>query len=246
MASFMRYGIFADVHSNLEALDAVVAAYKKESIDVYLCVGDVVGYGANPKECIEKVRSLAMVTVAGNHDWAAVNLFSAETFNPFAKTAILWTKQQLSDTDKDFLETLKLVYKNECLTLVHGTLDNPRDFDYMADGYIAEESFRRTETSVCFIGHSHIAGTFIKEDNDRISYRLDSSFGIKPEHKYIVNVGSVGQPRDANPKAAYCIFDTEKKEVQIRRVEYDTKSARRKIIDAGLPAFLGDRLLLGK
>jgi predicted phosphodiesterase len=242
----MRYGIFADVHSNLEALDAVIAAYKKESVDVYLCIGDVVGYGANPKECIAKVKSLAMVTVAGNHDWAAVSLFSPETFNPFAKEAILWTRKQLETQEKDFLETLKLVNKNENLTLVHGTLDSPRDFNYMSDGYIAEESFMRMETSICFIGHSHIAGTFIKEDNDRISYRLDANFAIKPENKYIINVGSVGQPRDSNPKAAYCIYDSDKKEIQIKRVEYDTKTARKKIVEAGLPIFLGDRLFLGK
>lgn len=242
----MRYGIFADVHSNLEALDAVIAAYKKESVDVYLCVGDVVGYGANPKECIAKVKSLGLVTIAGNHDWAAVSLFSPETFNPFAKEAILWTRKQLDDGEKDFLETLKLVHKNENLTLVHGTLDSPRDFNYMSDGYIAEESFMRMETNICFIGHSHIVGTFIKEDNDRISYRLDANFGIKPENKYIINVGSVGQPRDSNPKAAYCIYDSDKKEIQIKRVEYDTKTARKKIVEVGLPIFLGDRLFLGK
>jgi predicted phosphodiesterase len=242
----VRYGIFSDVHSNLEALEAVIAAYKKESIDVYLCVGDVVGYGANPKECIEKVRSLSMVTIAGNHDWAAVNLFPLETFNHFAKDGILWTRQKLNDGERDFLETLKLTYKNENLILVHGTLDSPRDFNYMTDGYIAEESFRRMETGVCFIGHSHIAGTFIKENDDRISYRLEANIGIKPENKYIINVGSVGQPRDANPKAAYCVYDTDKKEIQIKRVEYDTNTARKKIVDAGLPVFLGDRLFLGK
>lgn len=242
----MRYGIFGDVHSNLEALDAVINVYKKESIDIYMCVGDVVGYAADPKECIEKVKSLAMVTVAGNHDWAAVNLFSPETFNPFAKEAILWTRKQLDDGEKDFLETLKLVHKNENLTLVHGTLDSPRDFNYMTDGYIAEESFRRMETNICFIGHTHLAGVYIKEGNDRISYRLDPSFGIKPENKYIINVGSVGQPRDSNHKAAYCIYDSDKKEVQIKRVEYDSKTARKKIIEAGLPIFLGDRLFLGK
>jgi len=242
----MRYGIFGDVHSNLEALDAVTSAYKKESIDVYLCVGDVVGYGANPKECIEIVNSLAMVTIAGNHDWAAVNLISCESFNPFAKEAIIWTRQQLDDNEKNYLETLKLLYKNEFLTLAHGTLDNPRDFDYMTDGYIAEESFRRMDSNILFIGHSHIAGEFIKDESDRISFKQEASFGISSENKYIINVGSVGQPRDTNPKAAYCIYDTDRKEVLIRRVEYDAKTARKKIIEAGLPVFLGDRLFLGK
>ena len=139
-----------------------------------------------------------------------------------------------------------MVYKNESLTLVHGSLDNPRDFNYLTDGYLAEETFRRMETNVCFIGHSHVAGVFTKVENENISYRPDTNIGINPKNRYIINVGSVGQPRDANPKAAYCIFDTDKKEVQIKRVEYDIKTARKKIIESDLPVFLGDRLFLGK
>ncbi len=108
----MRYGIFSDVHSNLEALNAVIDVYKKESIDKYLCGGDVVGYAANPNECVEKVKPLATVTVAGNHDWAAVNLFNLDYFNPVAKEAILWTKGKLDNKSSYFLETLKLVYKD--------------------------------------------------------------------------------------------------------------------------------------
>jgi len=242
----LRYGIFADVHSNLEALDSVIGAFKKESIDAYLCAGDIVGYAANPIECINKVRSLAMFTVAGNHDWAAVSLTSPETFNSFAKEAILWTRKQLDESSRDYLETLKLSFKNESLTLVHGTLDNPRDFNYMTDGYKAEETFRLMETDICFIGHTHIAGVFIKDKLDAISYRLDTSVGIDKANKYIINVGSVGQPRDGLPSAAYCVYDTVKLEVQVKRVEYDLKSARKKILDSGLPVFLGDRLLVGK
>lgn len=242
----MRYGIFSDIHSNLEALNAVVDAYQKESIDKYLCVGDVVGYAANPKECIEKVKTLAMITVAGNHDWASVDLFSVDYFNPVACEAISWTKRNLDDDSRYFLESLKLVYKNEDLTLVHGTLDKPEDFNYMIDEYSARESFRLLETNICFVGHSHVAGIFIKDKDKRICYREDDSIDIKDEFKYIVNVGSVGQPRDGNPKAAYYIYDTDKKEVQIKRVSYDIEATRKKIIAAGLPRFLGDRLLIGR
>ena len=113
----MRYGIFADVHSNLEALGAIIHAYKEEAIDKYLCAGDVVGYGANPKECVEQVKMLTMVTVAGNHDWASVNLFATNNFNPFAREAIFWTKQNLDDQSRYFLASLQLSYKNEDLTL---------------------------------------------------------------------------------------------------------------------------------
>lgn len=242
----MRYGIFSDIHSNLEAFNAVAGAYKEEKIDKYLCLGDVVGYASNPKECIEIIKTLATVTIAGNHDWAGVNLFSTDYFNPNAQDAIFWTRRNLDGSDRSFLGSLKLVYKNEDLTLVHGTLDNPGDFNYLTDGYIAEESFRLLETNICFVGHTHVAATFIKDGSSRIHYRQDDSIDITPKDKYIINVGSVGQPRDGNPKASYCIYDTDKKEVRIKRIDYDIETARKKIIDAGLPKFLGDRLLSGR
>lgn len=242
----MRYGIFADIHSNLEALDTVIAAYKKEAIDKYLCIGDIVGYAANPKECIEKIKALCMITVAGNHDWAAVDLFSADYFNPVAREAIFWTKRNLDDSDKYFLESLKLIYKNEHLTLVHGTLNNPQEFNYMTDGYTAEETFNLLEINICFVGHSHVAGMFIKDKSEQLHYREDNSLNIKDENKYIINVGSVGQPRDGNPQAAYGIYDTVKKEVQIKRIDYNIEKTRKKIIRAGLPHFLADRLALGR
>jgi predicted phosphodiesterase len=242
----MRYGIFSDVHSNLEALEAVIEAYKREDIDKYLCAGDVVGYAANPKECIEKAKTLAMITVAGNHDLASVDLFSTDYFNPAASKAISWTKHNLGNQDRYFLESLKLVYQNEDLTLVHGTLDNPQDFDYMLDGYTASKTFALIETRLCFIGHSHVAGIFIQDVKGRIDYREDNSIGIKDGFRYIVNVGSVGQPRDGNPKAAYSIYDTDNKEVKIKRVSYDMEKAKKKIFEAGLPGSLGERLLLGK
>jgi predicted phosphodiesterase len=241
----MRYGIFADVHSNLEALDTVIKAYQKEAIDKYLCVGDVVGYATNLKECIQIVKSVTMITVAGNHDWASADLFSIDYFNPNAKEAIVWTKRNLDAQDRLFLESLKLVYKNEDLTLVHGTLDTPEEFHYMTDTYIAQESFRLLENNICFIGHSHIAGVFVNDKDGHIYYQEVDYIDIKDENKYIVNVGSVGQPRDDNPKVAYCIYDTSKKEVQIKRISYDMQTTRIKIIEAGLPRFLGDRLLIG-
>jgi predicted phosphodiesterase len=242
----MRYGIFADVHSNLEALERVLGAYKEESIDKYLCVGDVVGYASNPWECVEKIKALSTITVCGNHDWATVDLFSVDYFNPVARQAILWTRNNLDEKSRYFLESLKLLYKNEDLTLVHGTLHHPGDFNYIADSYAARETFRLLETNVCFVGHSHIAGIFIENKDNRIDYRADTPLNLEDGRKYVVNAGSVGQPRDGNPKAVYCIYDTEKKEIQIKRISYDIKAASRKIIDAGLPPFLGERLFLGR
>lgn len=242
----MRYGICSDIHSNLESLEAVIGAYKNESIDKYLCAGDVVGYAANPKECINRIEALPMIVVAGNHDWASINLTSVDHFNLNAKKAIFWTRDNIDSKDKDFLGSLKLVYKNEDLTLVHGSLENPEDFNYMADVYTAWQTFKLLETNICFVGHSHVVGIFTIDGAERINYQEDGPVDIKQGNRYIINVGSVGQPRDGNPDAAYCVYDTDRQNIQIKRISYDIQEARRKIIDAGLPHFLGDRLTIGR
>jgi len=241
----MRYAIFGDIHSNLEALEAVFAAYSSENIDEYICSGDVVGYAANPNECVEAIRKTCVVTVAGNHDWASVNLIPGDYFNPAAIEAIEWTKKALSSKSKEFLESLKLVYKNNDFILVHGTLDNPAEFDYMSNDYTARKSFLSMESDICFLGHTHVPGTFIKGAKENIIYHQDSRIVIEKGNKYIINTGSVGQPRDNNSLAAYAIFDTSKHEVLIKRVDYEYKLTRKKIISARLPVRLGDRLLLG-
>jgi predicted phosphodiesterase len=242
----MRYGILSDIHSNLEALEAVIAAYKDESIERYFCLGDVVGYAANPGECIKEVKALHSIMVAGNHDWAAVNLSSAECFNPQAAQAVFWTRSNLDDKNKSFLKSQELVYQNEDLVLAHGTLDHPQDFNYMADGFIAGESFKLMRGNICFVGHTHVPGVFIQDKDGCIHYNESDYCQLKEDNKYIVNAGSVGQPRDGNPKAVYCIYDTQKREVRIKRIGYDIKTARKKIIASGLPVFLGDRLLAGR
>lgn len=242
----MRYGIFSDIHSNLQAFSSVIEACKKESIDQYLCIGDVVGYAVNPAECIDLVKNIAKVSVAGNHDWGTVNLFSIDYFNPAAAKAIFWTRHNLDENARFFLGSLKTVYKNEDLTLVHGSLNNPEVFNYMLDTDTAVESFKLMENNICFVGHTHVAGLFIQDKNFKVSYSNEDNINIIPQDKYIVNVGSVGQPRDNNPKASYCIYDTDKKEIRIKRIDYDIETARKKILDAGLPNFLGDRLLLGR
>jgi len=242
----MRYGIFSDVHSNIDALQAVVKAYKKEAIDAYFCVGDVVGYAANPIECINEVRRLTKATIVGNHDRASIDLLSSNYFNPVAAQAIAWTKDHLDNKDRAFLQSLKFVYQDEDLTLVHGTLATPEDFSYMVDYYSARETFLLLKTPVCFLGHTHVASAFIKAEGDTISYSALGEITIEGSCRYIINVGSVGQPRDSNPHAAYGIYDTKTKVVEIKRVAYDIQATRNRIADAGLPRFLGDRLLVGR
>lgn len=242
----MRYGIFSDVHSNLEALEAVLEAYKKESIDQFLCAGDIVGYGANPGECMARVKSVAKLTVAGNHDWASVDLFPTTYFNPLAAQAVTWTKQHLDTGDAEYLKSLQLVFENEHLTLVHGTLHNPEEFNYMLEGFAATQTFKILKTGICFLGHSHLPGFFIRDKDKNITYSEEETMPIEKDKQYIVNVGSTGQPRDGNPDAACCIYDTVKRTAQIKRIKYGTETARNKIINAGLPRPLGDRLLSGR
>jgi|YelNatPaOPRAMG01_1025707.scaffolds.fasta_scaffold00119_43 predicted phosphodiesterase len=242
----MRYGIFSDVHSNIEALEAVIKAYKKEKIDTYLCAGDVVGYAANPSECIQLVKEVSSFTVAGNHDWAVIDLFSIDYFNSEAKRALVWTKKIVTEEDSYYLRSLKLIYKNDDLTLVHGSLYQPQYFHYITDIESAEESFRLLENNICFIGHLHVSGVFVKDNQGEIYYYEPEYIQLKLENKYIINVGSVGQPRDGNPFACYCIFDTEKKEIWIKRQPYDIDSTYKKIIKAGLPLFLAQRLYWGR
>jgi putative phosphoesterase len=241
----MRFGIFSDVHSNLPALDAVFAAFTRESIDKYICIGDMVGYAANPKECIAKIRQLNPLLVAGNHDWASVDLFNTRYFNPIAKEAVEWTKGQLSSEEKKFLKSLELVFTDNNFILVHGTLDNPEDFNYLYDQLDAQVTFELMAANICFVGHTHIPGVFVQENN-HISYHQQYPLIISGQKKYIVNTGSVGQPRDRNPQASYCIFDTGTNSLEIKRIDYDVKEAQKMILAAGLPAFLSERLAVGR
>lgn len=241
----MRWGILADIHGNLEALKAVLTALSKEGIDNYLCVGDIVGYGADPSECISEIKRLNPAMIVGNHDWAAVNLFDADYFNPDAKTAVLWTKQFLSYEDKEFLKSLELVYQKDQITLVHGSLENPEQFEYVLDFSSAKRAFELLHTRLCFVGHTHAPVIFIKED-DRYSYTFQTKFKLRTTQTCIVNAGSVGQPRDEDPRACYVVYDSEREELQIRRVPYDIRKAQEKIIQAGLPQFLAERLSVGR
>jgi len=240
----VRYGIFSDIHSNLEAFDEIIKAYKKEKIDKYLYVGDIVGYAADPKECIAKAKQLNVETVAGNHDWAAVGLTDTANFRPVAKQAIIWTANQLNDEEKDFLKSLKLVYENKDLIMVHGTLNQPEEFHYLLDIDSAQATFDLMKKNICFVGHSHVAGIFV-EDKGKISDISESKIKISQDKKYIVNVGSVGQPRDRDNRATYCIFDTEKQQIYLKRIDYNIQAAQEKIIQAGLPSILAERLASG-
>ena len=242
----MRYGIFGDIHGNLHALDAVLDAYRSESIDVYLCTGDLVGYGANPRECVTKTREICAHVVAGNHDFAVCGKLTLEFFNSFAKSAVLWTRQQLSAADLRYLERLPiLVDVSPDITLSHATIYDAHAFDYIQTQYDAHLSLQELRGRCGFVGHSHIPITFFLKEGT-VSWSIEAEIAVDGCEKVLVNVGSVGQPRDENPLAAYAIYDTGEQRIWIKRVPYDVDGAIQAIRANNLPPVLGERLRLGK
>jgi len=240
----MRFAIFSDLHANLEATEAVLADARERECTHFVCLGDVVGYNANPHECLEIVQKLGCPAVKGNHDEQAALAESSRGFNALAETAINWTRQHLTNDDKEWLRGLDLSRQVRDFTIVHATLDRPDQWGYVFNTLDAIGSFVHQQTTVCFFGHTHVAGAFVRDDSVK-KVRADE-LTIEEGKKYFINVGSVGQPRDGDWRAAYCIYHIETKVVEQRRVKYDLATAQRKIIQAGLPRLLADRLELGR
>jgi predicted phosphodiesterase len=240
----MRFAIFSDTHSNLEALEAVLADACKRKCTHFVCLGDIVGYNANPHECVERIRELDCPTVKGNHDEQASLPLSTSDFNELAERAIQWTRDHLTEEDKQWLRELPLQKKVRDFTIVHATLDTPAQWGYVFNNLDAAASFTYQHTTVCFFGHTHVPMVFIRDEGVRREW-IDH-IRIEPTKKYLINMGSVGQPRDGNWRAAYCIYDIENNLVEQLRVKYDLAVAQQKIIKAGLPRLLAERLALGR
>ncbi len=240
----MKFAIFGDIHANLEALQTVLWDAQEQGCANHVCLGDIVGYAANPAECLETVRALNCPTVRGNHDEGASGNSSLEELNPLAYTALMWTREQLSEEQRQYLKDLKLVRQVRDFTIVHATLDSPGNWGYVTNRFDAMASFSYQFTQVCFYGHTHVPRIFEKDDAVRAS--RGTEVALQRGTKYFVNVGSVGQPRDGDWRASYAIYDVESHVISIRRLEYDIETAQKKILAAGLPTLLADRLALGK
>ena len=240
----MRYAVIADIHANLEALEVVLNDAKAQQCTHYCCVGDVVGYNANPKECLDIVRSMGMPVVKGNHDEYCSTEENLEGFNPHAAEAVSWTRKQLNPDDRKWLREFKYIRLVASFTMVHATLDGPQRWGYVFDRLAAAASFTYQNTAVCFFGHTHVPLAFVRDSVVRGG--TYSKFRVEPGKKYFVNVGAVGQPRDGNPKAGYVVYDLNEGTIELRRLDYDIPKAQKKIMEAGLPQRLADRLALGK
>ncbi len=240
----MRFAIFSDIHANLEAMKAVLEDAQKQNCSHHVCLGDIVGYNANPHECVEIVRELDCPAIKGNHDEQASLLEPSRGFNELAEHAINWTRENLTDADKEWLRELRLLRQVRDFTIVHATLDSPGLWDYVLNNIDAANSLTYQHTTVCFFGHTHVPVVYVRDAGVQ---RLQvQQITIDPAKKYFINAGSVGQPRDGDWRAAYCIFDTERNVVEQRRVKYDVETAKKKIVQAGLPRLLADRLSIGR
>ncbi|MFZ5516314.1 MAG: metallophosphoesterase family protein [Candidatus Zhuqueibacterota bacterium] len=242
----MRYAIISDIHSNLEALETVLKLIEKEHIDKIFCLGDVVGYGPFPNECLNLVKQNCEVILTGNHDFACIEKSELLYFNQFAKEAIEWTVTQLSDETLREIANLPLEHKGDNYCLVHSNPYAPSSWDYILSIDDAIFNFSKFNEQLCFIGHSHQPIIYIENRDANYSFTTDRELEIKEGHRYIINVGSVGQPRDNNPKSAFGIFDTQTRSYQLKRISYDIHKTYDAMRSFGLPEFLAERIFVGR
>lgn len=243
----MRYAILSDVHANLEALEAVLEDARRQGAEGFVCLGDFVGYGPDPNACVDRLRGLVSVALVGNHDLAALGRLDPSRFNLFARAAVEWTRTQLSPSVRAFLEGLRPRETFEGLLLVHASPQNPVE-EYILDWETADDNFRAEPFAVCLFGHTHVPVRFAHDGARTYVFPLlpGSAVRLEPGLRHLVNVGSVGQPRDGDPRAAYAVLDTSAGTVELRRVVYPIEAVQAKMQARGLPRPLWERLSEGR
>ncbi len=241
----MKYAIISDMHANLEALNTALEKIDKIGVDQIVCLGDVVGYNANPNECCDILREREIPTICGNHDAVACGMEEPWGFNPVALSAAMWTRETLREDTLEWLRSLPDVKKLDEFLLVHGSPTNRNSYLFTWEDILPHMSYvEEQECRICFFGHTHNPGIFSKDGVYTVDD--DSKFLLGDEKLFFINVGSVGQPRDGDPRAAFGLMDTESNEYELVRLTYPVKTAADKITAAGLPAFLAERLFLGR
>ena len=240
----MRYAVLSDIHGNLEALRAVLADADAHADDV-LCLGDVVGYGADPAPCVDLIGARARAVVAGNHEHAVIGRLDLSWFNRHARAAAEWTREQIDESCTAFLGALPLTAEVGDATLVHASPRQPDEWDYLVSLDDGLAVFGEFATRLCFVGHSHVPAVWSLGSSGPDHELGEVDVTLDAGRRYIINVGSVGQPRDRDPRAAYAVWDVDARHVSVRRVAYDIDTARGKIQAAGLPRILADRLAAG-
>ena len=242
----MRYLIISDIHANLPALEAVLA--DAPSYDEVWCLGDLVGYGPYPNECIERVRELPHTSLAGNHDWAVLGKLDLNSFNLDARIANMWAQTVIDEAAREYLSKLPVQTERDGTCLVHASPREPV-WEYVLDPSVAWANFAHFSTSVCLLGHSHIPLVFVEDEKRRRSKSLWPSYGDPVpigSRRMILNPGSVGQPRDGDPRASYAVLDTDEMTWEVRRVAYPVEIVQERMRDRKLPRRLIARLALGR
>jgi len=242
----MKFAIISDIHGNLPALQAVLTRIQEESCDEIVCLGDLVGYGPFPNECVETIRNVTDKIIIGNHDHAAIGLTNTTYFNPYAKAAIVWTQSVLTEETRRFLMSLQMQISENGVLFVHATPCTPKEWDYILNTIDAAKNFRCFREQVCFVGHSHMPSGFILLPDKHVVNSEDNPIHFSDENRYIINVGSVGQPRDGDARAAFAIYDNEQKTVELVRVPYDIEKVQEAMLKCNLPIFLIERLRTGR
>lgn len=240
----MLIAIISDIHSNADALNAVLEEINKIKPDLIFCAGDIVGYGPEPQLCIEIIRDLNIETVGGNHDFACAGLVDINTLSESAREAIIWTQTQIDEDDLSFLAELPLLISNDYLSLSHASFSSPELFEYILTPLDVERSLDALNKKIGFIGHSHTPIIYHRDEKGRINTIKSKEYQVS-DGKIIVNVGSVGQPRDFNPSSCFVLFDVDKNKVIYKRVNYNYKATYQKMLDNNLPKNLAERLFFG-
>jgi len=242
----MRLAILADIHSNLAAFESVLKDLESRGgFDKIWCLGDMVGYGPQPNECVARLRQFDHVCIAGNHDWAAIEKMDTFEFNPVAAIAAQWTAQELTADSRDYLTALPLILNVDGFTLAHGSPREPI-WEYLLSQSAAKENFTYFETSYCLVGHSHVPLVFELDGTQVMLRELGETEFVLSSNRMIINPGSVGQPRDGDPRASYALYDSETKKIGHYRVEYDIAATQKKMTEFDLPRPLIQRLTYGR
>jgi len=238
----VRYLFLSDIHSNLEAFERIIEEIPKLNVDSLVYLGDLLGYGASPRECVDLARKHSGIFILGNHEYEMLRHVDTGRLNDFAAGAIEYTLMHVSDDDIAYLKQFELIEAFGDCTCVHGSPQDPEGFDYILEASDADRAFRYLKTKLCFIGHTHIPSIFV--EGDEHSYHLNPGmYHLDKSKRYIINGGSVGQPRDKDKRVSCVVFDDAEYTIELIRLDYDKHKAADKIIRAGLPESLAHRLI---
>lgn len=247
MASPDAIAIFSDIHSNFQALEAVLSDMRELRVSRTICLGDIVGYAAQPRECVEIVQTMECLVLKGNQDSAVVEQRDRVSMRDLARTGVEFSCQQLPVFHREYLNNLPLTMTVGDCQFVHASLHQPEDWIYLNRFEHIRDHFAAQTEAVCFCGHTHVQGVWQLKENDLL-LALDGEgrVALPREGKILINAGSVGQPRDKRPEACYALFEPAERTVEFRRVPYDIATAKQRVLDAGLPPLIGERLELGR